>query len=104
MGVYVCSKGNPIRLTLSSIPNSQLVFIKYTPANKGKGKHSSGSLVSAKKKKKKERNQKRWNLEEGAQPLLVMLHCSCAIVPVSLEAWTLIPQIIGETEFMWRLH
>lgn len=69
MGVYMCSKGNPIRLTLSYIPNSQLVFTEYTPANKGEGKHSSGSLVSAGGKKKKERNQKRWNLDVGAQPL-----------------------------------
>lgn len=43
----------PWRLTLSYIPNSQLVFIKYTTANLEEGKHSSGSLVSAKKKKKK---------------------------------------------------
>lgn len=35
----MCSKGNPIRLTLSYIPNSKLVFIKYTPASKEKGKH-----------------------------------------------------------------
>lgn len=48
----VCAvKVMPKRLTLACIPNSPLVFIKHTGAKIKKGKHSSGSLVCAKKKK-----------------------------------------------------
>lgn len=97
MGVYVCSKGNPIRLTLSSIPNSQLVFIKYTPANKGKGKHSSGSLVSAKKKKKKGKESKK--VEPRSRSPTFVSHvalqlCHCACVPRGMDFDT--------TDYWWN--
>lgn len=68
----MCSvKVIPWRLTLSYIPTSHLVIIKYT-TNLEKGNHSSGSLVSAGEKKEggeKKRKKKRWNLEVGTRPL-----------------------------------
>lgn len=69
----MCSvKVIPWRLTLSYIPTSHLVIIKYT-TNLEKGNHSSGSLVSAGEKKEggggEKGKKKRWNLEVGTRPL-----------------------------------
>lgn len=86
----------PQRLTLSYIPNSQLVFIKHTAAEVEKGKHSSASLVSAKKKK----GGGGVGEVELRSPAFLN-HVSLWLrLPVSLEAWTLISQITGEAERM----